>query len=159
MNALASCASPHFMLRASREVARVMEFSGGDNRRILFVEDEADCRVAFRVIFQQPAMAGFKVDFADSVNEAMALIVCNVYDLAILDYQIYGETADKLVAQWRECGYHLPFLVISGRTHIVQKMQDLGSSGFLEKLRATDPNLLKAALCRAIDGYWSEQCR
>lgn len=158
MNSLASCASTHFMQRAAREVARVMEFSGGTKLRILFVEDESSCRNSIRLLFRHPLLSGFAVDFAGDSNEAMSLIVCNVYDLAIVDCNLDAWHARTLVADWVDHGYQLPFMV-TGSPGVAKEMLSLGSSGFIEKADALNPALLSRALKKAMDGFWIDRCK
>jgi DNA-binding NtrC family response regulator len=134
-----------------------MEFAEEKQIRILFVEDDEDTRQCFSVLFRSPVLKHCAVDFAPSVNEAMALIAMRVYDLCILDWQLRDGTARTLVNEWREFGYSLPFLVVSGDSMVAGSAIELGASAFLEKLDASKPDSLERAIRRALGTYWQSR--
>lgn len=160
-NALASLSSTHFMQRVGREVERAVGVCRPEQPRyrILFVDDEAEVRLTFKVLFRHRAFANLSVDFAESVNQAMAMIVANTYDLLILDYRLPDGTAETLVATFREHGYDVPFLCVSGYEDSEDAMLRLGASGFLSKLDASNPAVLAQSIERAVGTYWRRICR
>jgi len=161
MNALATLSGTHFMQRLGREVERtVCAPSITEPRyRILFVDDEAEVRLTFKVLFRHRLFEQYSVDFAESVNQAMAMIVANTYDLLILDYRLPDGTAGTLVQNFREHGYDVPFLCISAYDDATDAADRMGASGCLAKLDATNPAVLAQSVERAVGGYWRRVCR
>lgn len=65
-------------------------------KRVLLVDDDADVREAVRVILEG---AGFVVETASSAQEAMARLVGQSYDLAVLDLMMEESDSGVQVAQ------------------------------------------------------------
>lgn len=148
----------HFMQRLSTAVEReICPPSARSKARILFVEDDYDCRIAFSAVFRDAELQSYTVEFAESVNQAMALIATRVYDAAILDYQLPDGTAKELVETWREYGYELPFVVVSGFS-VAREAKEIGASGFIEKMDACNPKSLSKILEGAMSSFWRRRC-
>lgn len=135
-----------------------MEFAEEKHSRILFVDDDVETQKCFSVLFSSPALKHCRVDFSSSANEAMAMIVMNLYDLCILDWNLGGSTAKDLVNEWRGCGYSLPFMVVSGDSTTAADAIELGASTFLDKLDASRPSVMDKAIKTALRSYWHARC-
>lgn len=144
----------NFMQRLDREVARVMELSSVEKVRILIVEDDEGCRNAFKAIFNDSRLSRCAVEFAESVNEAMALIATRVFDLLVLDYKLADGTAADLVRQWRQFGYEVPFVCVSGDETRDEEMQQLGALNFISRECASEPSALERVIRYALHNYW-----
>lgn len=156
---LSATAGTHFMERITRHVERCLEMPDREEPRcrILFVDDERDVQVAFKALFKCKALSHCSVEFADSLNQAMAMIATRTYDLLILDYAFPEGLASQLVHDFRSYGYDIPFLCISGHDEAEVPMKELGASGFLTKIDASIPANLSRAINNSLDRYWCRQ--
>jgi len=151
-------ASSHYTVRLSRELTRMV--TNEKRLRILIVEDDEWWQKAFAAIFKQPALAACSVEFANSANQAMAMLMSKCFDLAILDYHLGDHNAAQLVDQWRKFGYELPFVCVSDASadsYENSAMRSLGSCGHIAKSEADNPAALERFINAAISGYWMEQ--
>lgn len=150
-------AKSHFIQRAGSEAVR--ELSGCNKVSVLVVEDDGGCRECYQAIFRHPLLAGCTLHIAESVNEAMALIVMNCFDLCLLDYQLNRRTGAELVKTWREYGYDLPFVCVSGfdDPEIDAEMQRLGAVGFVNKMQTMNPPALERTIRYALANYWRQR--
>ncbi len=144
-----SLAQTHFVNRAG---AQALRYLYGDEAatpaapryRVLVVDDEPDMLVTFKHLFRTPALAHCSVQTADSVNQALALIVADCFDLAVLDYRLGAqETAAELVKAWRGVGYELPFICVSGYPDAEPIARELGAVDFVAKSDITPERLAK----------------
>lgn len=148
-----SMPATQFIRRVANELKR--EICGGSTS-VLVVDDDEGCVKAFKAIFHQPSLAGCDVEFADSVNQGMALVVSRCFDFAILDYKLPDGTAGDLVRQWQEHGYELPFVVITGHgaNEERKEMQALGALAFMEKSDDMNSAAVSRLLYSSLNTYW-----
>ncbi len=157
----ATISHTHFVSRAEHECVRRVF---GDQSEavppcsVLVVEDDEDMRLCFKHLFRLPGLQNIRMEQADSVNQAMALIAMQCRDIAILDYRLGDGTAAELVRQWRDFGYEIPFLVVSGFYDVEQEMRELGATGFIHKSELTAESMAKA-IRRTLDSYWTARAR
>lgn len=150
-------AKSHFRRRAGAEAVR--ELAGCKKVSVLVVEDDHGCRQSYEAVFRHPMLANCSVQFADSVNEAMALIATNVFDLCLLDYQLGSHTGSDLVREWRDFGYDMPFVCVSAHSdpEVDAEMQRLGAIGFVEKSESLNPVALERTIRYALSNYWRQR--
>ena len=148
-----SMPTTQFIRRMANELSR--ELCGG-RTSVLVVDDDEGCVQAFKAIFHQPSLAGCDVEFADSVNQGMALVASRCFDFAILDYKLPDGTAGDLVRQWRDHGYELPFVVITGHgaNEERKEMQALGALAFMEKCEDMNSTAVNRLLYSSLNTYW-----
>jgi len=145
----------NFMQRLDREVSREMELAPSHRVSVLIVEDDPGCRELFTFLFKAPQLAArFTVEFAESVNQAMTLIAHRVFDICVLDYTLPDGSAADLVRMWREYGYEVPFICISGDTARDREMQELGALSFMLKSDAGAPDIWERTMRYALHNYW-----
>jgi len=144
------------MQRLDREVSREMELEPSQRVSVLIVEDDPGCRELFRFLFKAPQLAArFTVEFAESVNQAMTLIVHRVFDLCVLDYTLPDGTAADLVRMWRGYGYEVPFICIRGDTARDCEMQELGALSFMLKGDSGMLDIWERTMRYALHNYWT----
>lgn len=143
-----------FIDRAGAQILRCIYGDGAETPapryRVLVVDDEPEMLTVFKHLFRTPQLSHCDVKTADCVNQAMALIAANCFDLAILDYRLgRSETAAELVCQWRSFGYELPFVCVSGYPDAELASRALGAVDFLPKSDIT-PERLAQVVRRAV---------
>lgn len=155
-------ASTHFFERGLKQALRVV--SGSDcveaPCRVLFVDDEPEMRRTMESLFRHSeALRSYPLTVADSLNQAMALVVSNCFDIAILDYRLScNETAADLVSVWRDHGYELPFICLSGYSGMEIEMRNIGASAFIHKSDLT-PEVLALQIRIALGVFWRDHRR
>ncbi len=70
-----------------------------NNLRILFVDDSATVRIAFRRLL---TMQGYHVETAENAADGWAKAQSNLYDIAIVDYFMPGDAGTTLVQRMKE---------------------------------------------------------
>lgn len=154
-------AQSHFDQRAAHECVR--RVCGDDSPQVepssvLVVDDDPDMRMCFKHLFRMSSLSRYQVEMADSANQAMAMIATRCHDLAILDYKLVDGTAAELVSMWRDFGYEMPFLCVSGYPDVEQEMLAMGASSFIPKAELTCDNLARA-IRQTLDRYWTLRAR
>lgn len=160
----AQTVNTHFMHRASTEIKRQLfgefregeESETGERISVLVVEDETSMRLAYAHLFRDRELRHCNIEFADSVNQAMALIATRCFDVAILDYRLGDGTSADLVRWWREYGYDLPFICVSGYLESDATTTRLGSVGFIHKADLNAEQLARIIRV-AIGEFWRKR--
>lgn len=155
----ACLAQTHFMHRAGQHALRqIFGEQSVEPCRLLIVEDDADVRMCFAHLFRLPTLAHCSISFADSVNQACAMMVANCFDLCILDYRLADGTAADLVKWMAEFGYELPFVMVSGYDDTEQEMRNLGAVAFIRKAELTHEELARTIRI-ALGDYWRQRAK
>lgn len=152
-------ARTHFIERAGNEVKRLLFGDESDpvrKCRVLVVEDCPDVQACFALLFRQPSLSHVSASYADSVNQALAMMATDCYDLLILDYQLDDGTAEDMVKLMETYGYELPFIGVSGYNDTELKMRGMGAVAFISKSDLT-PDALARAIRAALSGFWSRK--
>lgn len=147
-------AHTQFMNRAGNAI--MAHLAGSQTKRILLVDDEPEILVTFRHLFRMAQLADCRLDTAESVNQAMAMVATNCYDLCILDYRLGDGTAADLVKLWRDYGYEIPFMCISGYPDVDREMRALGSVAFVCK-GDMDAATLADGIRLALGDFWKRR--
>lgn len=146
-------AQTHFIDRAGAQILRCLYGDAPEtkapNYRILIVDDDEGTLLALRKLFSSKHLSHCIVHTAESANQAMALIATHCFDLAIIDYRLGSGTAMELVNMWRDHGYQLPFICISGFPDVEREVDSMGASGFLPKSDIT-PERMAEFIRRAV---------
>jgi DNA-binding response OmpR family regulator len=105
--------------------------------RLLIVEDEA--RIA-ELVRDGLARAGFTVDTASIVADAIAALETGNYDAVILDLGLPDGDGLKVLAQARSSGNVIPFLILTARDTVDDRVLGLnaGADDYLIKPFAMD---------------------
>jgi DNA-binding NarL/FixJ family response regulator len=122
--------------------------------RILIADDRPKVRFALRVLLeQQPGwqMVGEATDATDLLRQAG---VCCA-DLVLLDWDLPGMVAGKLVACLRQNYPGLMIIALSGKHEARRAALAAGADGFVSK--ADPPERLLAAIGES-SAIWGERC-
>jgi DNA-binding NtrC family response regulator len=106
--------------------------------RVLHVDDELGL---LKVAKQCLEMQGpFHVDTADSVEEALARLGKEKYNVIVSDYQMPGKDGLEFLKELREKGNAIPFIMFTGkgREEVAIKALNLGASQYLSKIGETE---------------------
>jgi DNA-binding response OmpR family regulator len=87
--------------------------------KIMIVEDDA---VLASEVQEFLVGSGLTVDNVDSVTVAMDYLKGAGYDLVIIDWNLTDQPGTELVEWIRSLGSSLPILMITGRTHVQDKV-------------------------------------
>lgn len=100
--------------------------------RILVVDDEP---LVYEVVEAILDGAGFKVEVAETAEDAWALIQCNDYGLLVTDKNLPGMSGVDLVAKIKSAGLDLPSLVITGYASVesISNALAAGASDYVTK--------------------------
>ena len=110
--------------------------------RLLVVEDEA--RIAAFLVKGLTA-AGYAVDLASTVAQAMELTVQHEFTLAVLDLRLPDGDGLDVLREIRARGDDLPVIVLTARAEIGDRVEglDLGADDYLAKPFAFDELLAR----------------
>lgn len=99
--------------------------------RILLVEDDRD----FSSTLSEELSALYSVDACYAAKEALDLTYLNPYDAVILDIGLPDMSGIELCAKLRERGGTFPILMLTGQTHLRDKVNALngGADDYLTK--------------------------
>ncbi len=125
--------------------------SSRDNETsILVVDDEASIRESLRMILEYE---GYRVDEAGSGSEALARVADRAPDAVLLDVKMPQMDGLEVLEAFRERGYEMPVLIISGHGDITTALDATrrGAFDFFEKPLQRDRVLL--SLRNAIDNH------
>ncbi|MEL7060383.1 MAG: sigma-54 dependent transcriptional regulator [Acidobacteriota bacterium] len=124
--------------------------SAGAAGTILVVDDERSIRDSLRMVLE---FEGYRVDEAASGPEALTKVAEGAPDAVVLDVKMPDIDGLAVLQQFRERGYDMPVLVISGHGDVETAVEATrrGAFDFFEKPLERDRVLL--GLRNAIDGY------
>lgn len=155
----ACLAQNHFAHRAGQQALRAIFGEDAiEPCRVLVVEDDKAVCLSFSCLFKLPTLAHCSIEFADSVNQASAMLATRCYDLCILDYRLPDGTAADLVKWMGEYGYEIPFVMVSGYEDTEQEMQNLGAVAFIHKADLSHEQLAQT-IRLALRNYWRLRSR
>lgn len=116
-------------------------------QRILVVDDEADiCRIITRIL------AKYDTKTANSVDEALALLDANEFDLIISDIKMPGKSGIDLLNIVQQRELPIPFIFISGHLHVddgltLEKLQAIAFACLSKPFRVANLlNIVKEAI-------------
>ena len=118
--------------------------------KILIIDDERTIRLTFRLALET---AGYAVQEAATVDEAMMGLLAETYQLVILDLRIGEDNGLDVLAEMRRRGLQMPTLMITAYGNIrnaVRAMQ-LGAIDFLEK--PIEPVALRRIVAEILDRH------
>lgn len=101
-------------------------------QRILVVDDEESIRFTFDAFLSD---AGYRVDTAPSLKEAMALAEATAYDAVFLDILLGRESGMQMLRFVRESNPHCPVVMVTGAPEIATAAEAvrLGAFDYLTK--------------------------
>jgi two-component system nitrogen regulation response regulator NtrX len=99
---------------------------------VLIVDDESAIRESLRMILEYE---GYRVDEAGEGSQALAKVAERVPDAVVLDIKMPGMDGLDLLRAFRERGYEMPVLVISGHADVATAVEATrrGAYDFFEK--------------------------
>jgi len=117
---------------------------------VLVVDDEASIRESLRMILEYE---GYRVDEAPSGPQALARVAEGAPDAVLLDIKMPEMDGLAVLQAFRERGYEMPVLMISGHGDVTTAIEStrLGAYDFFEKPLQRERILL--SLRNAIDSY------
>ncbi len=100
--------------------------------KILVVEDDESMAEALAFTLEDEF---YSVDVASDGATADENMTVNEYDLVVLDWSIPPPSGLQLVRDWRERGFDIPILMLTGRDHHVDRVEglDAGADDYLTK--------------------------
>ncbi len=117
---------------------------------VLLVDDERSIRESLRMILE---FEGYKVEEAASGSEALTRVAERAPDAVVLDIKMPEMDGLSVLSSFRERGYDMPVLIISGHGDVETAVDATrrGAFDFFEKPLQRDRVLL--GVRNAIDGY------
>ena len=123
------------------------------NRNILIVDDDDDIVDCFKLIFE---CEGFKIESAQSPDEALNKARENKYVIIILDYILPDMRGDELAEKLLQIDDSINLIFISGYTGAEETINRKGISAYRFFMKPINPELL----IDAIKAFATEpQCR
>lgn len=108
-------------------------FGGGEQARILVVEDEAHIAAGLKLNLE---LEGYAVEVARTVRETAAhLVQSNSFDLIILDVMLPDGDGFSLCRKLREAGDYTPVIMLTARNRAEDRVRGLntGADDYLAK--------------------------
>jgi PAS domain S-box-containing protein len=104
------------------------------NVRVLHVDDDAAFLQISKLVLQEMDNC-FDVDWACSVDEAMAKLATNSYDVIVSDYEMPEKSGLVFLKKLREQGNRIPFVLFTGkgREEVAILALNLGADGYYNK--------------------------
>jgi two-component system nitrogen regulation response regulator NtrX len=117
---------------------------------VLVVDDEASIRESLRMVLEYE---GYRVDEASSGSQALSRVAEGAPNAVLLDIKMPEMDGLSVLQAFRERGYEMPVLMISGHGDVTTAVEStrLGAYDFFEKPLQRDRILL--SLRNAIDSY------
>ena len=99
---------------------------------ILVADDDKTCRDSIQKVLERE---GHTVQTADTVDEALAALLLNHFDLVVCDYRMPGKTGLDLLTDLRRRHSSVPVLMISAYADplVESAVRDLGGLEVLRK--------------------------
>jgi two-component system nitrogen regulation response regulator NtrX len=118
--------------------------------RVLVVDDEKDIRESLRMILEYE---GYRVEEAASGPEALARVADRSPDTVILDIKMPEMDGLELFRAFRERGYEMPVIIISGHADVEMAVEAtrIGAFDFFEKPLQRERVLV--SLRNAVESY------
>jgi PAS domain S-box-containing protein len=124
-----------------RVIASVADLASSNDRsvRVLHVDDDAAFLQISRLVLQEMDNC-FDVDWACSVDEAMAKLATNSFDVIVSDYEMPGKSGLVFLKELREQGNRIPFVLFTGkgREELAILALNLGGDGYYNKQGSTE---------------------
>jgi DNA-binding response OmpR family regulator len=100
--------------------------------RILIVEDDPDIA---SLLCRGLAASGYRADWAETVEAALAHIETGEVDAAIIDMMLGGDSGAALLAEIRRRGHRLPALMLSALARVEDRAEglDAGAQDYIVK--------------------------
>jgi two-component system alkaline phosphatase synthesis response regulator PhoP len=100
--------------------------------RILIVEDEPDIALGLR---QDLTLEGYKVEVADSGEDALERAKDSPFDLILLDVMLPGKDGFAVCRELRRSGLRTPIILLTARSHEAEKVMglELGADDYVTK--------------------------
>jgi diguanylate cyclase (GGDEF)-like protein len=116
-------------------------------QKILLIEDD---RLQFRVterLLANARMARFELDWAQTYEDGLRLLLTDGYAACLLDYQLGVRDGLELLREARARGCHTPviFLTAESAEHVDEAAMEAGASDYLVKGEIT-PRLLERSI-------------
>ena len=127
--------------QARSVVASVADLASSNDQsvRVLHVDDDEAFLHISKLILQEMDNC-FDVDYARGVDEAMAKLATNNYDVIVSDYEMPGKTGLGFLKELREQGSRIPFVLFTGkgREEVAILALNLGADGYYNKQGSTE---------------------
>ena len=115
---------------------------------LLIIDDEKNMRLLYK---QQLQSEGFKVDLAESGNEALSMLESATYDLIILDIEMPGISGLELISKLKEKVPNTPVILCTAYSTYKADFKTWLADAYIMKSSDMEPlkkeisNLLKKA--------------
>jgi len=127
--------------QARSVVASVADLASSNDQsvRVLHVDDDEAFLHISKLILQEMDNC-FDVDYARGVDEAMAKLATNNYDVIVSDYEMPGKSGLGFLKELREQGSRIPFVLFTGkgREEVAILALNLGADGYYNKQGSTE---------------------
>jgi len=116
--------------------------------RILIVEDDEAVLETLRAILDR---AGYQVEQATDLAQALAATERSVFDVAVLDLRLREDDGLRVLRRLKERSPAAAGLIVTGYASLETAVQALRAGAFDFLVKPVDPDELKAAISRAQD--------
>ncbi len=118
--------------------------------RILFVDDDVQVRMALARLLE---LLGYHVDEASSGEQALQLLECTPYDLAILDILMPGMDGIEVMHRARQVDPDLPIVFLTGHGSVESAAEAVRSHAADYLLKPISNRDLAAAVARSLQQH------
>jgi DNA-binding response OmpR family regulator len=110
--------------------------------KLLIAEDERDLN---QLLYRKLSSEGYTVDAVRNGEDAWNLLICEHYDLVLLDVMMPRMNGFDLLQKMRENGYQIPVLLLTARDGIEDRVTglELGADDYLLKPFSMDELLAR----------------
>jgi len=114
--------------------------------RVLVVDDEEDQFVLVRRLLRGFSSPAFEVAWAGSYSAGLAALAAGAYDGALIDYQLGLTNGAQFIAEAREAGNAVPFILVTGHgdRNVDVEAMHAGAVDYLPKAALDGPALERA---------------
>lgn len=118
---------------------------------ILLVEDDEDDYILTRDLVESARMGSFVLEWTDNYRTALAKMMRDEYDVALVDYRLGGETGLELIRAANQQGTRCAMILLTGAgdREIDQAAMEAGAVDYLVKGRI-DAEMLERAIRYAV---------
>ncbi len=119
--------------------------------RVLLIEDEEADYFLIKKYLSKAKHSHFELEWRETYEEALQLLLHNDYDICLTDYQLGAGTGLDLIRRALEWERDIPFIILTGHRdpEIDERSIKLGAEGFLPKEEIT-PSLLERIIRHTI---------